>query len=89
LSNGAHGRTGPARTPEKAMAEALEHRGPVLVDLVTDPHALSMPPHITAAEVKGVALAASKMVLGGIGQKLEIARANLANIPGVGVLTST
>ncbi len=47
-----------------------------------------MPPHITWAEVKGFALAASKVVLsGGVGQLLELARANLRNIPGLGVLT--
>jgi hypothetical protein len=39
------------------------------------------------AEVKGFALAASKAVLGGVvGQMLTLARANLGNIPGVGVL---
>jgi hypothetical protein len=54
---------------------------------VTDPNALSMPPHVTGAEVKGFALAASKALLrGGVGQMLELARANLRNIPGVGVL---
>jgi pyruvate dehydrogenase (quinone) len=63
-----------------ALSEAFQHRGPALVDLVTDPNALSMPPHITAAEVKGFALAASKAVLGGgVGQMLELARANLRN----------
>ena len=46
-----------------ALTEALEHRGPALVDLVTDPNALSMPPHITGEQVKGFALAATKMVL--------------------------
>jgi pyruvate dehydrogenase (quinone) len=55
---------------------------------VTDPDALSMPPHITGEQVKGFALAASKTVLaGGVGQMLELARANLRNFPGVRVLT--
>jgi hypothetical protein len=39
-----------------AFTEALEHLGPALVDLVTDPNALSMPPHITGEQVKGFAL---------------------------------
>lgn len=74
---------------KSALIEAFEHRGPALVDLVTDPNALSMPPHITSKQVKGFALAASKMVLGGgVGRMLELARANLRNIPGVGALTS-
>jgi pyruvate dehydrogenase (quinone) len=56
--------------------------GPALVDLVTDPNALSIPPHITAAQVKGFALAAGKVVLdGGVGKMVELARANVRNIP--------
>jgi pyruvate dehydrogenase (quinone) len=66
-----------------ALSEALAHPGPALVDLVTDPHALSIPPHITAAQAKGFALAAGKVILdGGVGEILELARANLRNIPG-------
>jgi pyruvate dehydrogenase (quinone) len=65
-----------------ALAEAVGMPGPVLVDLVTDSNALSIPPHITAEEVKGFALAASKITLGGgVGQMLELARSNLRNIP--------
>jgi hypothetical protein len=45
------------------LEDALAHPGPALVDLVTDPNALSIPPHLTAAEVKGFALAATKVVL--------------------------
>jgi hypothetical protein len=49
------------------------------VDLVTDANAPSIPPHVTAAQVTGLALAACKMVLGdGVGKLLEMARANLA-----------
>jgi pyruvate dehydrogenase (quinone) len=65
-----------------ALTEALAHPGPALVDLVTDADALSIPPHITAAQVKGFALAAGKVVLdGGVGEMLELARANLRNVP--------
>jgi hypothetical protein len=31
----------------KDVRAALNHPGPALVDLVTDPNALSLPPHIT------------------------------------------
>jgi thiamine pyrophosphate-dependent acetolactate synthase large subunit-like protein len=49
---------------------------------VTDPNALSIPPHITATQVKGFALAAGKIVLGGgVGRMLELARSNVRNIP--------
>ena len=66
------------------LQDALARPGPALVDLVTDPNALSIPPHITAEQVKGFALAATKTVLnGGVGKMLELARANLRNIPGV------
>ncbi len=65
------------------LREALAHPGPALVDLVTDPNALSMPPHVSAAQVRGFALAATKVVLsGGVGRMLEMARSNLRNIPG-------
>jgi pyruvate dehydrogenase (quinone) len=65
-----------------ALTEALAHPGPALVDLVTDPNVLSIPPHITGAQVKGFALAAGKIVLGGgVGEMLEMARANVRNIP--------
>jgi len=64
------------------LTEALAHPGPALIDLVTDPHALSMPPHITAAQVKGFALAAGRTVLdGGVGKMVDLARANVRNIP--------
>jgi pyruvate dehydrogenase (quinone) len=67
---------------EPALREALAHRGPVLVDLVTDPNALSIPPHITGSQVRGFALAAGRIVLdGGVGRMVELARANVRNIP--------
>ena len=67
---------------EAGLTEALAHSGPALVDLVTDPDALSIPPRITAAQVKGFALAAGKVVLdGGVGEMVELARANLRSIP--------
>jgi hypothetical protein len=47
-----------------------------------DPNARSIPPHVTAAEVRGFALATAKIVLGGgVGRMLDMARSNL-NIPG-------
>jgi pyruvate dehydrogenase (quinone) len=66
----------------EALQAGLAHHGPSLVELVTDPNALSMPPHITAEQVKGFALAASRTVLaGGVGSMLKMARSNLRNIP--------
>jgi pyruvate dehydrogenase (quinone) len=71
----------PARVRD-ALADGLAHSGPVLMEFVTDPNALSMPPSITADQIKGFALAASKIVLdGGVGRMIELARSNLRNIP--------
>lgn len=65
-----------------ALAEMLERPGPALLDVVTDPNALSIPPRITAAQLRGFALAAGRTVLsGGVGRMIDLARSNLRNIP--------
>ncbi|MCX2924538.1 pyruvate dehydrogenase [Streptomyces sp. NEAU-W12] len=65
-----------------ALRSAFEHEGPALVDVVTDPNALSIPPKIKAEMVTGFALSASKTVLdGGVGRMLQMARSNLRNVP--------
>ncbi len=66
----------------KALDEALNRPGPALVEIVTDPNALSVPSHISLGQVKGFALAAGRTVLdGGVGTMIDLARANLRNIP--------
>ncbi|MFF4220341.1 pyruvate dehydrogenase [Streptomyces nondiastaticus] len=65
-----------------ALRDAFRHKGPALVDVVTDPNALSIPPKITADMVGGFALSAGRMVLeGGVGRMVQMARSNLRNIP--------
>ncbi|WP_031005186.1 pyruvate dehydrogenase [Streptomyces sp. NRRL F-5727] len=65
-----------------ALRDAFKHKGPALVDVVTDPNALSIPPKISAEMVTGFALSASKIVLdGGVGRMLQMARSNLRNVP--------
>ncbi|WP_431772610.1 pyruvate dehydrogenase [Streptomyces cucumeris] len=65
-----------------ALRDVLRHKGPALVDVVTDPNALSIPPKIRAEMVTGFALSASKMVLdGGVGRMVQMARSNLRNVP--------
>jgi pyruvate dehydrogenase (quinone) len=65
-----------------ALREAFQHDGPALVDIVTDPNALSIPPRITGEQLTGFALSASKMVIsGGVGRMVQLARSNLRNIP--------
>jgi pyruvate dehydrogenase (quinone) len=69
------------------LRDAFAHPGPALVDLVTDPNALSIPPQITEAQVKGFVLAAGNVVLAGsVGRMLDLARANVRNIPRPAVL---
>jgi pyruvate dehydrogenase (quinone) len=63
------------------LARALASPGPFLVDLVTDPNVIAVPPRITPAQIKGFALAAGKIVVsGGVGKMVEMARANLRSI---------
>ncbi|MFJ2829998.1 pyruvate dehydrogenase [Streptomyces sp. NPDC087263] len=65
-----------------ALKDAFRHKGPALVDVVTDPNALSIPPKISAEMVTGFALSASKVVLdGGVGRMVQMARSNLRNMP--------
>jgi pyruvate dehydrogenase (quinone) len=65
-----------------ALRSVLDHDGPALLDVVTDPVALELPPHITKDEIAGFALSVGRTVLsGGVGQMVHVARANLRNIP--------
>lgn len=66
----------------KQLEEAFAYDGPVLIDIVTDPNALSMPPSITAKQMLGFSKAATKTVLeGGVGHMIDMAASNLRNIP--------
>ena len=67
---------------KKQLAGALATPGPMLIDVVTDPDALSMPPKISAQQIRGFATASTKIVLGGgVGKMLDMAAANLRNMP--------
>ena len=66
----------------KQLAAALATPGPMLIDVVTDPDALSMPPKITAQQIRGFATASTKVVLGGgVGRMVDMAASNLRNMP--------
>ncbi|MER7998464.1 MULTISPECIES: pyruvate dehydrogenase [unclassified Streptomyces] len=80
---GAHGvRVEKPKQLAAALKDAFRHPGPALVDVVTDPNALSIPPKISAEMVTGFALSASKIVLdGGVGRMVQMARSNLRNVP--------
>jgi len=54
--------------PEKlnsSLEEAFAYNGPVLVNIMTDPNALAMPPKIEMKMVKGMAVSMTKLMLGG------------------------
>ncbi|MBB4169009.1 thiamine pyrophosphate-dependent acetolactate synthase large subunit-like protein [Rhizobium sp. BK538] len=55
---------------EGALADVLAHDGPALLDVVTNPEELSMPPKIEALQVKGFSLWALKAVMNGKGNQL-------------------
>jgi pyruvate dehydrogenase (quinone) len=64
----------------EGLRRALAADGPILVDVVTDKNALSMPPHVSGEQIRGFAMAAGKTVLGGgVGRMVDLARANLKN----------
>ena len=65
-----------------ALEKAFAHPGPAVVEVVTDPNALSIPPRITGEMVRGFAIGATKTVLnGGVGKMVDLARTNLRNTP--------
>ena len=70
-----------SRLPD-AYREAFAAPGPALVEVITDPNALSLPPAITGGQVVGFATAMSKIVLnGGIAEAFSMATSNMRNIP--------
>jgi len=70
-----------AETPEQVrpmLLEALQHEGPALVEVTVNRQELSMPPTITAEQVKGFSLYMLKAILDGRGTKLlDLAKTNL------------
>ncbi|MBF0966243.1 MAG: pyruvate dehydrogenase [Actinomyces bouchesdurhonensis] len=67
---------------EGAYREAFAAPGPALVEVITDPNALSLPPAITGGQVVGFATAMSKIVLNrGIAEAFSMATSNMRNIP--------
>jgi pyruvate dehydrogenase (quinone) len=62
-----------------ALRAAFEHDGPALVDVHTRRAELSVPPHVTFSELKGVSLFAGRTILSGRGDELvDLARDNLS-----------
>jgi pyruvate dehydrogenase (quinone) len=69
---------------EQTLKEALLHDGPVLLDVMTDPNALAMPPKIEFGQVKGMALSMSKLMLNGeMGEVWDTIKSNYKHIKDV------
>src|ERR1700731_2804130 len=70
-----------AETPdqvEPAIAQALKHDGPALVEVLVSRQELSMPPTITLGQAKGFSLFMMKAVLSGRGNEIiDLAKVNL------------
>jgi len=64
-----------------AVADVLAHDGPALLDVVTERQELSIPPNITAEQLKGFTLYALRSVMSGRGDELiDLSRANLRQL---------
>jgi len=50
---------------ETGLRNAFAHEGPVLVNVITDPNALAMPPRIELKQILGMTEAMGKLMLGG------------------------
>jgi pyruvate dehydrogenase (quinone) len=70
-----------AKTPDQVepmLAQALNHNGPALVEVLVSRQELSMPPTITYEEAKGFSLFMLKAVLTGRGDEvIDLAKVNL------------
>ena len=70
------------RDLRRAFQKAFDFNGPALVEVITDPNALSLPPEITGEQLIGFATAMSKIVLNrGAGEAVSMATSNMRNIP--------
>ncbi|GAA2179716.1 ubiquinone-dependent pyruvate dehydrogenase [Leucobacter tardus] len=66
---------------EEALRDTFAHDGPALIEVVTDRQELSMPPSITAEQMKGFTLYALRTVLSGRGDEVvDLAKTNLRQI---------
>ena len=66
---------------EEAIKKAFATNGPVLVNVMTDPNALAMPPEVEFKQIKGMALSMSKMILNGnMSEVLDTVKSNYKHV---------
>ncbi len=69
---------------EGAIKQALITEGPVLLNIMTDPNALAMPPKIELKMVKGMAASMTKLMLSGHMQEaLDTVKSNYKHLKDV------
>ena len=70
-----------SRDIRPAIERAFAHDGPALIDFVTDPRALAMPPSTTLEQVKGFALTTSKLMFSGdVAEVWQQAKSNIRDV---------
>ncbi|RYE20274.1 MAG: ubiquinone-dependent pyruvate dehydrogenase [Sphingobacteriales bacterium] len=64
-----------------ALQAAFAHGGPALINIMTDPNALAMPPKLEFAQVKGMALSMTKLMLSGhMDEVLDTVKSNYKHL---------
>jgi pyruvate dehydrogenase (quinone) len=64
-----------------ALRDAFAHDGPAVVDILTAPQELSMPPKLEFEQIKGFTLYATRTILSGRGDEIvEVAKTNLRDL---------
>ncbi|MBK0377794.1 thiamine pyrophosphate-dependent enzyme [Mucilaginibacter segetis] len=66
---------------EQAISESLAYNGPALVNIMTDPNALAMPPKVEINQVTGMAVSMTKLMLNGrMDEVLDTVKANYKHL---------
>jgi len=66
---------------ETGIATALVEKGPVLLNIMTNPNALAMPPKIEWEQVKGMTISMTKLMLGGkMGEVFDTIKSNYKHL---------
>jgi pyruvate dehydrogenase (quinone) len=69
---------------KSSLQEAFAHNGPALINIMTDPNALAMPPKIEFGQVKGMALSMTKLILNGrMDEVLDTVKSNYKHLKDV------
>ncbi len=69
---------------DRSLTEAFADNGPVLINVMTDPNALAMPPKTEFSQIRGFAVSMTKLMLNGqIDEVVSIVKSNIKHIKDV------